>query len=81
MGKTSICLLVFSIIAACTCGGRTECSKKGQITFLLSVHDDASCEKVLNKGVMLFEAAKYLVEQHNNKSNYKLGKYFVYNYL
>lgn len=75
MRKISVWPLVLSIIAACTCSGRTACTKKGQISFLLKIHDDVACEKISYKGVVMFEAAKYLMEEYNNKSNdHRLGE-------
>lgn len=61
--------VIFAIIAACTCGVRTECDSRGHISLLTSIHDDAPCKKISTKGVLLYEAAKLLTEIHNNKSN------------
>lgn len=61
--------LICAIIAACTCGVRTECESRGHISLLTSIHDDAPCKKLSTKGVLLYEAAKLLTEIHNNKSN------------
>ncbi|KAF7382946.1 hypothetical protein HZH66_013348 [Vespula vulgaris] len=61
--------LICAIIAACTCGVRTECESRGHISLLTSIHDDAPCKKISTKGVLLYEAAKLLTEIHNNKSN------------
>ncbi|KAL2737653.1 uncharacterized protein V1478_001739 [Vespula squamosa] len=61
--------LICAIIAACTCGVRTECESRGHISLLTSIHDDAACKKISTKGVLLYEAAKLLMEIHNNKSN------------
>lgn len=60
---------VILVIAACTCGARTECGETVQISFLTSVHDDPSCTKLSTKGVMLYEAAKLLAEIQNNKTD------------
>ncbi|XP_063980526.1 uncharacterized protein LOC135164271 isoform X2 [Diachasmimorpha longicaudata] len=69
MHRTCVWLLILAILSACTCGGRTECGKKGRITLLTNIHNDLNCEKLSDKGVMIYEAAKYLVEMHNNKTN------------
>ncbi|XP_015117737.1 uncharacterized protein LOC107041629 [Diachasma alloeum] len=69
MHKTCVWLLILAILSACTCGGRTECGKKRRITLLTSIHNDLNCEKLSHKGVMTYEAAKYIVEMHNNKTN------------
>jgi len=63
------------VIAACTCGARTECGETVQISFLTSVHDDPSCTMLSPTGVMLYEAAKLLAEIHNNKTDgFEIGK-------
>lgn len=69
MNKFHQWVLVWAVIAACTCGVRTECESRGHISLLTSVHDDAPCKKLSTKGVLLYEAAKMLAEIHNNKSN------------
>ncbi|XP_012229482.1 uncharacterized protein [Linepithema humile] len=69
MGIPRVWCIIFVVIAACTCGARTECSKIAQISFLTSVHDDTSCTKLSTKGVMLYEAAKLLAEIYNNRTN------------
>ncbi|XP_031827987.1 uncharacterized protein LOC116424994 [Nomia melanderi] len=61
-------LVIVGMICACTCGGRTECGNHAEISLLTSVHDDPSCRKLSPKGVLLYEAAKFLAEAHNNKS-------------
>ncbi|XP_032668558.1 uncharacterized protein LOC116842866 [Odontomachus brunneus] len=61
--------VIFVVVAACTCGARTECSEAAQISFLTSVHDDPSCTKLSTKGVMLYEAAGLLAEAHNNRTD------------
>lgn len=70
--------LICAIIAACTCGVRTECESRGHISLLTSIHDDAPCKKLSPKGVLLYEAAKLLTEIHNNKSNtMDIGKFRI----
>ncbi|KOC67033.1 hypothetical protein WH47_11686 [Habropoda laboriosa] len=69
MGKFRGLLVIIGIICACTCGGRTECGNHAQISLLTSIHDDPSCRKLSARGVLLYEAAKLLVETHNNKSS------------
>ncbi|KAK2579358.1 hypothetical protein KPH14_008307 [Odynerus spinipes] len=69
MEKFRQCVIVCVIIAACTCGVRTECESRGRISLLTSIHDDAPCKKLSTKGVLLYEAAKLLAEVHNNKTN------------
>ena len=65
------------ILAACTCGVRTECPNRAQISLLTGVHDDPACKKISTRGVLLYEAAKYLADAHNNKTNgIKIGKIF-----
>lgn len=60
---------VILVIAACTCGARTECGETVQISFLTSVHDDPACTKLSTTGVTLYEAAKLLAENYNNKTD------------
>lgn len=69
MNKFQRWVVVFAVIAACTCGVRTECESRGHISLLTSIHDDAPCKKLSTKGVLLYEAAKLLAEIHNNKTN------------
>lgn len=68
-------LLLIGILGACTCGGRTsECGTKVQLSLLASIHDDTGCEHISNKGVMMYEASKFIIETHNKKSgNMKIG--------
>lgn len=67
-------LVIITVLSACTCGVRTACNGPTQISVLTSVHDDPACRKLSSKGVMLFEAARFLTEAHNNKTNgYKIG--------
>ncbi|XP_012059119.1 PREDICTED: uncharacterized protein LOC105622310 [Atta cephalotes] len=68
MGVSRSWYVIFMVIAACTCGARTECGETVQISFLTSVHDDPSCTMLSPTGVMLYEAAKLLAEIHNNKT-------------
>lgn len=68
MALGKVLLVVIGMICACTCGGRTECGSRAQISLLTSVHDDPSCRKLSPRGVLLYEAAKFLAEVHNNKS-------------
>lgn len=77
MAVPRVWCVIFVVIAACTCGARTECGKSAQISFLTSMHDDPSCTKLSRKGVMLYEAAKLLVEIRNNKTDdgLNIGKY------
>lgn len=66
-------LVIITVISACTCGVRTACNGPTQISVLTGVHDDPACRKLSSKGVMLFEAARFLTEAHNNKTNgYKI---------
>lgn len=75
MSAPRVWCVIFVVIAACTCGARTECGKTAQISFLTSVHDDPSCTKLSTKGVMLYEAANLLVENYNNKTDgFEIGK-------
>lgn len=76
MVKMHSWLLCTAIIAACTCGARTECnSESHQIAFLTSVHEDPACKQLSSKGVMLYEAASYIADAHNEKSKgNKIGK-------
>ncbi|KYM95746.1 PREDICTED: uncharacterized protein LOC108780063 [Cyphomyrmex costatus] len=69
MGVSRTWYVILVVIAACTCGARTECGETVQISFLTSVHDDPSCTKLSPKGVTLYEAAKLLAEIHNNKTD------------
>ncbi|KYQ56920.1 hypothetical protein ALC60_04124 [Trachymyrmex zeteki] len=69
MGVSRTWYVILVVIAACTCGARTECGETVQISFLTSVHDDPSCTKLSPKGVTLYEAAKLFVETHNNKTD------------
>lgn len=66
--KARVWLVALVVVGACTCGGRTECGKNAQISLLTSIHDDPACRKLSPKGVLMYEAAKLLTEQHNNKS-------------
>lgn len=76
MGAFRAWYVILVMIAACTCGVRTECGRNAQISFLTSVHDDPSCTKLSSKGVMLYEAANLLTEIYNNKSNgLEIGKF------
>ncbi|XP_033329816.2 uncharacterized protein LOC117222288 [Megalopta genalis] len=68
MALSKVLLVTIGMICACTCGGRTECGTRAEISFLTSVHDDPSCRKLSPRGVLLYEAAKFLAEAHNNKS-------------
>lgn len=73
MEKLYAWLVVLAILAACTCGVRTECPNRAQISLLTAVHDDLACQKVSTRGVLLYEAAKFLADAHNNKTNgYKI---------
>lgn len=75
MGVSRTWYVILVVIAACTCGARTECGETVQISFLTSVHDDPSCTKLSPKGVTLYEAAKLFVETHNNKTDgFEIGK-------
>lgn len=75
MAKLCAWLTGIAILAACTCGVRTECPSHAQVSLLTGVHDDPACQKVSTKGVLLYEAAKFLADAHNNKTNgYKIGK-------
>ncbi|XP_011864134.1 PREDICTED: uncharacterized protein LOC105560019 [Vollenhovia emeryi] len=69
MGVSRTWYVILVVIAACTCGARTECGETVQISFLTSVHDDPSCTKLSAKGVTLYEAAKLLAEIQNNKTD------------
>ncbi|XP_015606713.1 uncharacterized protein LOC107273245 [Cephus cinctus] len=69
MAKFYVRFVIFVILAACTCGGKTECNSRAQISLLTGVHNDASCHKVSTKGVLLYEAAKFLTDAHNNRTN------------
>ncbi|XP_043289573.1 uncharacterized protein [Venturia canescens] len=69
MAKAYTLLAIIVILAACTCGVRTECPNRVQISVLTAVHDDPACTKVSTKGVLLFEAAKLLADAHNNKTH------------
>ncbi|XP_012260329.2 uncharacterized protein LOC105688519 [Athalia rosae] len=62
-------LVIFVIAAACTCGARTECDGRGQISLLTGIHEDGSCRKVSSRGVLLYEAAQIILEQYNAKTN------------
>ncbi|XP_070150581.1 uncharacterized protein [Polyergus mexicanus] len=74
MNFSRISCVILVIVAACTCGARTECGESAQISLLTSVHNDASCTKLSTKGVLLYEAAKLFAEIHNNKTNgFKIG--------
>lgn len=74
MAKACGLLAVIGILAACTCGVRTECPNRVQISVLTAVHDDPACKKVSTRGVLLFEAAKLLADAHNNKTHgFKFG--------
>lgn len=68
MALSKVLLVIVGMICACTCGGRTECGSRAEISLLTSVHDDPSCRKLSPRGVLLYEAAKFLAEAHNNKS-------------
>lgn len=75
MGVSRTWCIILAVIAACTCGARTECGETVQISFLTNVHDDPTCTKLSTKGVTLYEAAKLLAEIQNNKTDkFKIGK-------
>ncbi|XP_024888343.1 uncharacterized protein LOC112465155 isoform X2 [Temnothorax curvispinosus] len=69
MGVSRTWWVILVVIAACTCGARTECGETVQISFLTSVHDDPACTKLSTRGVTLYEAAKLFAEIQNNKTD------------
>ena len=67
-------LVIITILSACTCGVRTTCNGPTQISLLTGVHDDPACRKISPKGVLLYEAAQFIAEAHNNKTTgFKIG--------
>ncbi|XP_046472029.1 uncharacterized protein [Neodiprion pinetum] len=73
MFKISKWLVILFVAAACTCGARTECDGRAQVSLLTGIHEDAACKRVSSRGVLLYEASKLLLEQYNSKtSGFKL---------